>query len=87
MQIVIDIDENRYNECKRLLKKEPEFYADTLSGAVAKGIVLPKNHGRLIDATDLLEICEFHETEMEVSGAPTVVPGAWEWEKENKNDV
>ena len=85
MQIVIDIEDSKYIHIKTF----EEIYRD-MSGrfelelAVLNGIVLPKNHGRLIDATDLLEICEFHETEMEVSAAPTVIPGAWERKMESE---
>ena len=52
MQIVIDIPEEIYAECKRDI-----YFPDTggeLFDAVRNGTPLPKNHGRLIDA-DALE--------------------------------
>lgn len=45
MQMVIDISEDLYNECKRLGDKR-----DTLFEAIRNGTPLPKGHGRLIDA-------------------------------------
>lgn len=88
MQIVIDIPNDIKDTCDRFSVKclLPEMVYE-LYLAIRMGIVLPKNHGRLIDATDLLEICEFKETEREVSGAQTVVPGAWEWGKESKYEI
>ena len=60
MQIVIDIPENRYDEIHSLkfvmygLKSEENrqlFYR--LINAVQDGTVLPKGHGRLIDADEI----------------------------------
>lgn len=45
MQIVIDIPEDLYEECKRLGDKR-----DTLFESIRNATPLPKGHGRLIDA-------------------------------------
>lgn len=52
MQIVIDIDDNLYT---RLFDNGDEYVADMRRACVAirKGAVLPKGHGRLIDADAL----------------------------------
>jgi len=52
MQIVIDIPEDTYEECQG-----HKYYIDTgeeLFDAVKNGVILPKGHGRLIDANSLL---------------------------------
>lgn len=56
MQIVIDIPESRYS----LLKKQASTplgreKLDEFAEAVLNGTPLPKGHGRLIDADDLLD--------------------------------
>lgn len=48
MQIVIDIPEEKYMEYKRIGDSR-----DVLFEAIRKGIPLPKEHGRLIDADGL----------------------------------
>lgn len=48
MQIVIDIDEETYNEIKKIVADGNEMcFMQTL---IANGTPLPKGHGRLIDA-------------------------------------
>ena len=49
MQIVIDIDENRYKVLKSLKDVGLEYYYN----AIANGKVLPSGHGRLIDTSTL----------------------------------
>lgn len=53
MKIVIDVDENMYN---KILNSD---WNATLGGFalchIASGTVLPKGHGRLIDADDLIQ--------------------------------
>ena len=52
MQIVIDIDQDRY---KRIMKcKEMGLLLGSLEATIAKGTPLPKGHGRLIDADKLV---------------------------------
>lgn len=59
MQIVIDIPEEEYNECKMQveLMKQEGIIIESLNTAlrifVANGTPLPKGHGRLIDADEL----------------------------------
>ena len=52
MQIVINIDSYVLEHCKRHVK---EHYANNIEEAIEKGVLLPKGHGRLIDADELLE--------------------------------
>ena len=47
MKIVIDIPEEKYEWIK---KNNPNADINSIVGAVANGTVLPKGHGRLIDA-------------------------------------
>ena len=55
MQIVIDISDERYKDIKRIASVQMERRTKTCEQIIAKGIPLPKGHGRLIDA-DALEI-------------------------------
>lgn len=50
-KILIDIPEDDYNAIRDNIKAYS--LADMLFGAVQCGIVLPKGHGRLIDAEDV----------------------------------
>ena len=50
MQIVIDIPEEDYNFVK---KQVAEGITNPLKICIANGTVLPKGHGRLIDADEL----------------------------------
>lgn len=52
MQIVIDIPDNEYT----LVKNREDFYVnrDNIVSYVRNGTPLPKGHGRLIDADDLI---------------------------------
>lgn len=87
MQIVIDIDNNLYT---RLFDNGDEYVADMRRACVAirKGIVLPKGHGRLIDAdelkktaysstafTSVVDVCD-------IDDAPTII----EADKAERND-
>ena len=49
MQIVIDIPEEDFERCK----KKYQMRIDIMGNAIAKGISLPKGHGRLIDADEI----------------------------------
>ena len=50
MQIVIEIPEQKYN----WIVNNPQTYTDELHEAIRNGTPLPKNHGRLIDADEML---------------------------------
>lgn len=69
MQIVIDINENTYNQIRE------GFYEENtgkMAIAIIDGIVLPK-HGRLIDVDVLIKGDCFFETEMDLNNAPTIL--------------
>lgn len=51
MQIVIEIADNKY----QWIKDNPLTYDNEYCEAIRKGTPLPKGHGRLIDADDLLD--------------------------------
>lgn len=55
IELVIKIDEELYDELKTISKEE---WSDERLGAyqwiIVKGTLLPKNHGRLIDADELI---------------------------------
>lgn len=58
MQIVIDIPDNMQEMCRwhqDCVCNLTSLEVDILAEAVRNGIVLPKNHGRLVDADAILE--------------------------------
>lgn len=64
MQIVIDISENIYTDCLTSgYAKHPKEVLFVVVDAIRKGIVLPKGHGRLIDADKLETDIEEYEEE------------------------
>lgn len=64
MQIVIDIPEDIYDMCKKYHQKDYFGTEDhIIRTAIAHGIIIPQDHGRLIDADKL----EF-ESNIECSG-------------------
>ena len=65
MKLVIDIDEKTYNEIMDDAKNTPRNLSH-YERIIAKGAPLPKGHGRLIDADDLLDnTC--------LDGIPTII--------------
>lgn len=74
MQIVIDIPEVFYEYCKA------QTNAIEIQLAVAKGVPLPKGHGRMIDADALTEKAPEIQEYLDVL-APTII-GADKEEKE-----
>ena len=54
MKLIIDIPESLYRYIKPRYWDWSPRYDDVLCAAVQKGTVLPKGHGRLIDADELL---------------------------------
>ena len=74
MKLIIDIDEEEYEECKQY-----GYETNYFERAIANGIPLPKGHGRLIDADDFFD--EFCEIAIEpYINAPTII----EADKENE---
>ena len=59
MKIVIDIEEGRYNWIMSHASNDPGDYLNSedlfFRKAVESGTVLPKGHGRLVDADSLLD--------------------------------
>ena len=56
MQIIIDIDEKIYNEYMNLATgRIPTYKACDIAWVLKNGTILPKRHGRLIDADYLRE--------------------------------
>jgi len=59
MKIVIDIEEGRYNWIMSHASNDAGDYANAgdlvFRKAIESGTVLPKGHGRLIDADDLIQ--------------------------------
>lgn len=81
MQIVIEINEDAYN---LLEQKYRNGKADVLDCIILNGNILPKNHGRLIDA-DKLELDDgysnydghYHTYSSEaIYYAPTIIEGS-----------
>ena len=73
MQIVIDIDDNLYT---RLFDNGEIDAVDMLKVCVAvrKGVVIPKGHGRLIDANEVIKIAnktkDLHDA---IWNTPTII--------------
>ena len=59
MQIVIELDEKLYTTTKSL----PDFMCGTLQTAIKNGVPLPEGHGKLIDASYLLNLLKCEEYE------------------------
>lgn len=55
MQIVIDIPEQIYKELTETAIIVTEAYPLTIERALTEGIALPKGHGRLVDADELIK--------------------------------
>lgn len=55
MQIVINMPEEYYNFIKN---NEDRFSGSRIYDCVLNGTILPKNHGRLIDAEQLMNYCQ-----------------------------
>ena len=89
MQIVIEIDEKIYNEYMNLATgRIPTYKACDIAWVLKNGTILPKRHGRLIDADYLREdfktskkisFAERMDISCIVDHAPTII----EADKEN----
>ena len=75
MQIVINIDEEKYEYIKGLYKACTDYQTTLmLYDAVRHGTVLPKGHGRFIDADELIkDRVENDNIVILVNTAPTVL--------------
>ena len=77
MQILIDIDKERYNEIVNHYDTFPKQMRDYGVEAIRNGTVLPKGHGRLIDADALKDEWKegFHKKIVDalMDEAPTVL--------------
>ena len=72
MQIVIDISKDTYDEIMYLAKNTPRDLS-CYESIIARGIPLPKGHGRLIDADELKrEINQFDYYD-QLCDAPTII--------------
>ena len=81
MQVIVEIDDNLYT---RLFDNGDEYVADMRRACVAirKGTPLPKGHGRLIDAEELMCVAdsdyydgEYHAVSIkEIKYAKTIIP-------------
>ena len=88
MQVVIDIDEDTYKDIKRgkIYTSVRDVPQESVV-AIANGKPLPKGHGRLIDASNLMTVTDYDgENEKtyvpysEIEEAPTII----EADKEEK---
>lgn len=61
MKLVIEIPKEKY-EC--IKKNNPNVDINSIVGAVANGTPLPKEHGRLIDEKELLEMTKSYKSEL-----------------------
>ena len=52
MQIVIDIDDEVYNEIKN--KRQGKWYCREMDNAIRQGKPLPEQHGKLVDADKMM---------------------------------
>ena len=75
MQIVIDIDEDTYNQVSNndaYVLSEVDYIL--IENAIANGTPLPKGHGRLIDENDLWPHCiDFCVAYDDILSAPTII--------------
>jgi hypothetical protein len=62
MQIVINLDDKLYNRIK-YLEPRANSMLDELMRSVQNGTLLPKGHGRLIDADEILNHAHIEEDE------------------------
>ena len=87
MQIVIDISDERYKDIKRIASVQMERRTKTCEQIIAKGIPLPKGHGRLIDADVLVDGIEDDYEFCEVVNATPTIIEADKAESETEKDM
>ena len=89
IELVIKIPEEDFERCKKRFQMRIGIMGD----AIANGTPLPKRHGRLIDADELLKhrytvgtsnYCEYNVVdEEEINHAPTIIEADKEQEDGN----
>lgn len=72
MQIVIDIPDEIYKDIESRDWKNTIWARDSLMRYIHEGVVLPKHHGRLIDADRLMRV-DHIILESQVNNAPTIL--------------
>lgn len=72
MQIVIDIPDEIYKDIESRDWKNTIWARDSLMRYIHEGVVLPKYHGRLIDADRLMRV-DHIILESQVDNAPTII--------------
>ena len=79
MQIVIKLSEKDYKSLNRYINFNLEYEDGRILSAVKQGVVLPENHGRLIDLDALcdehLSGCYIELEEHEISEIPVIIEG------------
>ena len=71
MQIVIDIPDDDYEN--KTLVDYFGCYSKMLDATIYNGTVLPKGHGKLIDADALKRIGRYSHTNSDIDNAPTII--------------
>lgn len=85
MQIIIDIDKKVYNEYMNLATgRIPTYKACDIAWVLKNGIILPKGHGRLIDADAFIkqESCCGYIEDMDIDYFKQKTPTIIEADKE-----
>lgn len=72
MQIVIDIPDEIYKDIESRDWKNTIWARDSLMRYIHEGVVLPKHHGRLIDADKLMRV-DHIILESQIDVAPTII--------------
>lgn len=87
MQIVINIDEETYNDIKKgkIYSSFRDVPLESVN-AVANGTPLPKGHGRLIDANEIIGKIHGVRSITAVLDAPTIIEADTESEVGNEID-
>ena len=80
MKLIIDIPKDIIESAKSNPNYYPAYHFEKIWRAIAKGIPLPKGHGRLIDADDIALIDEqfytpsdYYVAESAINDAPTII--------------
>ena len=81
VEVVVRIPKGTLETVKECVKENRTYLIDALYEAVANGTVLPKGHGRLIDADAVLEE-PFGNTYKDIDIAETII----EADKEAENE-
>lgn len=90
MQIVIKIDEERYDKIKRC---SDDYLTGELERAIKNGVPISKGHGRLVDVSNLLTVTDIksdgseftYVPYSEIENAPTIIE-ADKAESKGQND-